>query len=259
MTGTADIVLRVLVVLVGPAMGSFAALLAERLPKAEPVVLSRSACRSCGAVLRVRDLVPVLSWLVLRGRCARCGAAIPAQLLQAELLGLGFGLGAAVLAPTAAVAVLGAGLLWCLLALSLADLAHFRLPDALTGALLVLGLALAVAGDGSGWPGLPDRVIAAVAGAVLGAGSFAILRAAYRWRTGREGLGLGDVKLMAGIGAGLGPVALPQVTLLAGVAALAVAGIRAARRGRRLRARQALPFGAFLAMAAAAIWLIRVG
>ena len=77
---------RVLVVVLGPAMGSAAALLADRLPRGEPVGLTRSRCRSCGRVLGARELVPVLSWLWQRGRCAGCGAAIPAWLLQAENL-----------------------------------------------------------------------------------------------------------------------------------------------------------------------------
>ncbi len=247
---------RVLVVVLGPAMGSAAALLADRLPRGEPVGLTRSRCRSCGRVLGARELVPVLSWLWQRGRCAGCGAAIPAWLLQAEIAGLALGIGAALVGAGAGQVLLGALVLWCLLALTLADLRHFRLPDALTAALLVLAIGLAVIGDGRHWPGWPERLAGALAGAALGAGAFAALRAAYRWRSGREGLGAGDVKLMAGIGALTGPGTLAVVTLVAGVSALAVAGWRARARGRRLRRDARLPFGAFLAMAAALVWLL---
>ncbi len=247
---------RVLVVVLGPAMGSAAALLADRLPRGDPVGLTRSRCRSCGRVLGARELVPVLSWLWQRGRCAGCGAAIPAWLLQAEIAGLALGIGAALVGAGAGQVLLGALVLWCLLALTLADLRHFRLPDALTAALLVLAIGLAVIGDGRHWPGWPERLAGALAGAALVAGAFAALRAAYRWRSGREGLGAGDVKLMAGIGALTGPGALAVVTLVAGVSALAVAGWRARARGRRLRRDARLPFGAFLAMAAALVWLL---
>lgn len=248
--------LRVLVALTGPAAGSCAALLADRLPRGEPVVMARSRCRSCGAGLRWYELVPLVSWLVQRGRCRHCGALIPAQLLQAEVVGLLFGLGAALTAPTPVTALLGALFLWCLLALALADLRFFRLPDPLTAALALLGLALMLAGDGTGWPEWPDRLATAVLGAAVGGGSFLALRLAYRLVTGREGMGLGDVKLMAGIGAGLGVAALPMVTLLAGVSALVVTGLRAWRRGRGLRRAGRVPFGAFLALAAAAVWLL---
>lgn len=255
MSGAEADVARVLVVLLGPAMGSAAALLADRLPRGEPVGLTRSRCRSCGRLLGARELVPVLSWLWLRGRCAGCGAAIPAWLLQAEIAGLALGIGAALVGAGAGQVLLGAGVLWCLLALALADLRHFRLPDVLTAALLVLALALAVIGDGRYWPGWPERLAGALAGAALGAGVFALLRAGYRWRAGREGLGAGDVKLMAGIGALTGPGALALVTLVAGLSALAVAGWRAWRRGRRLRRDARMPFGAFLALSAALVWL----
>ncbi|KPQ07436.1 MAG: bifunctional prepilin peptidase / N-methyltransferase PilD [Rhodobacteraceae bacterium HLUCCA12] len=247
---------RLLVVLVGPAAGSFAALLADRLPRGEPVVMARSRCRGCGARLQWQELLPIWSWLVQRGRCRHCGAPIPARLLHAEVIGLLFGLGAALVGPTSAVAVLGAMFLWCLLALALADLRFFRLPDPLTGVLAGLGLALALAGDGSGWPDWPQRLAAGMTGAALGGGSFWILRTAYRRLTGREGMGLGDVKLMAGIGAGLGAQALPMTVLLAGLSALVLAVLRALRRGRALRRAGRVPFGAFLAIAAAAVWLL---
>lgn len=258
MTETGAAVVRTLLVLCGPAMGSAAALLAERLPVGAPVILTRSVCRSCGVVLRWSDLVPILSWLWRRGHCSHCGTPIPARLIQAELVGLAFGLAAAVLVPGLAAAVLGALILWCLLALALADLQHFRLPNMLTAGLLLLALGLALVGDDSIGPAWPDRLITAAIGAALGAGSFALLRVGYRWWRGRDGLGAGDVRLMAGIGALVGPFALPQVTLLAGVAALLLAVRRAHRRGRSLRARQMVPFGAFLAMAAAVVWLIMI-
>lgn len=230
----------------GAAMGSFAALLADRLPRAEAVVMARSACRSCGTVLAGRDLVPILSWLSLRGRCRHCGARIPGWLWQAEWAGLGLGLLAAVWGGGGWDALAAALWLWCLLALALTDLRVFRLPDVLTAALLVLGLAVA-------WPDWRGAGL----GAAVGAGVFLALRWGYRAAAGRQGMGLGDVKLMAGIGAGLGAAALPLVMLIASGAGLGLALLRAWRRRRRLRRLGRVPFGAYLAAAAVAVWVLQ--
>lgn len=246
--------LRLVVLLAGPAAGSFAALLAERLPRGEPVLLARSRCRACGARLGVAELVPILAYLVLGGRCRHCGAALPRQLIEAELAGLALGAAAAFLAPDGAAAVAALAFLACLLALALADLQCFRLPRPLTLALLPLGLALQFAGGAPG--GAAPALWQGVLGAALGAGVFWLIGAAYLALRGRPGLGAGDVRLMGGIGAGLGPLALPWVALIGAGAGLALALLRAAVRGRRPRATARLPFGAFLAAAAAAVWVL---
>lgn len=232
--------------LLGPAMGSCAALLAERMVRGEAVALARSACRSCGVRLGGRDLVPLLSFVWLRGRCRHCGAAIPARLWQAEWAGLGLGALTVALAAGPADALWSAFWLWCLLALALADLQRFRLPDPLTAVLLALGMGLA-------WPAWQEAAL----GAGLGAGAFLALRSGYAAATGREGMGLGDVKLMAGIGAGLGPLALPWVALIAAASALMLAALRSWRRGRRLSRLGRVPFGAYLAAAAMAVWALQ--
>lgn len=233
-----------MIAVIGPAMGSFAALLADRLPRGEGVVTARSRCRSCKTEVRARDLVPLVSYIWLRGRCGNCKAAIPGWLWGAEWAGLGLGLLAVWLAPDSAEAAVSALWLWCLLALALTDLRSFRLPDALTAALLTLGFAMT-------WPGWEGAAL----GAALGAGVFVALRFGYRAMAGRDGMGLGDVKLMAGIGAGLGAAALPMVALIAAGSALTLALWRALRRGRSLRRHGAVPFGAYLAAAAVAVWV----
>ncbi len=249
--------LRLLVLLAGPAAGSCAGLLADRLPRGEAVLAARSRCRECGARLGLRDLVPILSYLALGGRCRHCGAALPRHLPEAEVAGLALGAAAAFLAPDGVAAVAAALFLTCLLALALADLRFLRLPHPLTAATAAAGLALALAGAG---PGAAVAALAdGAAGAAAGAGSFWLLGAAYLRLRGRAGLGGGDVWLMGGIGAGLGPLALPWVALLGAAAGLALAGLRGLRRGRRPRASGRLPFGAFLAMAAAAVWMLREG
>lgn len=235
-----------LVLLLGPAMGSFAALLAERLVRGEAVVLARSACRSCGAQLWARDLVPLLSYLWLRRRCRHCNTAIPARLWQAEWAGLGLAMLTVWLAASPMEALWSALWMWCLLALALSDLQRFRLPDPLTAGLLMLGFGLA-------WPDWHEAAL----GAVIGAGAFLSLRLVYAVATRREGMGLGDVKLMAGIGAGLGSLALPLVALIAASSALLLAGIRAWQRRRPLRRLGRVPFGAYLATAAVAVWALQ--
>ncbi len=202
-------------------------------------------------------MIPLVSYAVLRGRCSFCGAHIPADLWHAEILGLLLGMAAVFASDGVPEAVLGAALLWCLLALTLADLKHFRLPDQLTGALLIIALVLAVIRiDGQM---LHRQFGLAIIGAALGFGFFGLLRLAYRWFTGREGLGFGDVKLMAGIGAAVGPMAIPYVTLVAGFSALFLALLRNWRTGRKVRRTARVPFGAALSVSAALVWLALEG
>lgn len=243
--------LTLLLLLCGPFAGSFAGVLADRLPRGEDVVRAPSACRACRTRLGWRDLVPLWSFAARRGRCRHCGAAIPPWLWAAEIAG-GAGAVAAVLVLPGAAAWGGALLLWCLLALVLSDLRWFRLPDPLTAALGLIALGLSLAGLGPS-PGQ------ALWGAGLGAGAFAALRGGYRALRGREGLGAGDVKLMAGCGAALGPWDLPLMVLMAATTALAVAGAGRLRgQAGALDPARALPFGAALAAATGALWLARM-
>ena len=248
-----DGILPVLTCLLGAPMGSFAAFLADRLPRGEPVMFARSSCRGCGQVLRWWEMIPILSYVVLRGRCARCGDIIPPRLLQAELAGLALG----VLAVWADMGLIGAMALWCLLALILADLVHYRLPNLLTGALLGLALIFATVSIAPVAPDMASLWRAAL-GASVGAGVFYAISWIYQVLRGRAGMGAGDIRLMGGIGALVVPasgwVGLAMVTLIAGLAGLALGLMRALRRGRALNARTPVPFGACLAMAAALIW-----
>lgn len=264
--------LTLFVILLAPAVGSFLAVLVDRLPQQEDVTLKASACRSCGGRLGLRDLMPLLSYIGLRGRCRHCGAVIPAWLFYMEFLALGAAVLALAAGGSPAEVLLSCLFLWLLLALAMADLLWFRLPDMLTVAIFVVGLALAVLMS----PMTGNRALGfALLGAGLGAGSFLALRMAYRALRGREGLGLGDVKLMAGLGAFAGPLDLPLLVLLAALLAL-VGGIwqHLRRPGTPLGsvpvspsqqtspaslAVVALPFGTALCAAAALIWLLRAG
>ncbi len=236
--------------LLGAAMGSFAALVAERLLRGQGFVTGGSACRACGTALAVRDLVPLLSYPLLRGRCRHCGARIPPVLWHAEIAGALIGAAAAWSAPDPLRALALAGWMWALLALALADLRSMRLPDPLMLAATVLGILLVALGDGTGWPDLQTRLAQATLGALAGGGAFWLLRAAYRWRSGRDGMGMGDVLLAAVLGLVL-QERLPLAVLIAALTALALALLRAWRKRRPLRRLGRVPFGAALALAGA--------
>lgn len=229
----------------GACMGSLIANFVYRWPdRLAGMATGRSRCESCGVVLHMADLVPVLSWLLFRGHCRHCGAPVSGFYTRVELAAGFIGLVPMAMLPVVpGIAVAAAG--WMLLAMALIDLDHMILPDSLTLPLLVLGLLLALAMPilAKDWPG--PGIGRAVAGAVVGGGGLWLVREVY-WRLrGREGLGLGDVKLMAAAGAWLGPEPLTWVLLTAALAGLAFA----LRRGLALRSTAAVPFGPSLALA----------
>ena len=231
--------------LLGLVTGSFLNVVIYRLPRGLSPVLPRSRCPSCGEPIRALDNLPVLSWLLLRGRCRRCSAPIsPRYPLIEALTALLFVLSAERFAfsPASAVAAL-----FCCLMITLAaiDVEHLWLPDKITLPGLLAGVAvqafLPVAPEAP-WPGPVGAVVGAVAGA-------AILLAAYGgwWLVRREeGLGLGDVKMLALIGAFLGWRGV-LVALLLGAFTGALLGLAMMAVGRGGMKSQ-LPFGAFLAV-----------
>jgi leader peptidase (prepilin peptidase)/N-methyltransferase len=234
-------------VLVAPVIGSFLGLLIRRLPDGSPIARDRSRCDVCGTTLRVRDLVPILSWLAAGGRCRYCHQPLGWFYPGVELAALAVAL-AAVLIDGGQRAWLDCLLGWWLLALGWIDLRSWLLPDALTLPLIIAGLAASFIFD-------PDQLVNRALGAALGYVSLMTIAALYRALRGREGLGGGDAKLLAASGAWLGAAALPQVILLAALSALAAAGsLRIA--GIRLGIHSALPFGPFLALATWVIWLL---
>ena len=245
------LVVKICLVLGAPFVGSFLAVLMDRLARGEDVVSKRSACRSCAAVLGPRDLVPVVSFALHKGRCRACAAPIPAWLLYSELLATGGALFAAIAGADVISVLVYALFLWLLIALAGADLLWMRLPDALTLSLAITGFGLALLPGGVGASG-------ALLGAVLGAGSFALLRAIYMQVRGVEGLGLGDIKLMVGLGAFAGAYDLALLVLIAALGALGIAAIQSRADKAALSARRPLPFGAALCAAAALIWVARV-
>jgi leader peptidase (prepilin peptidase) / N-methyltransferase len=214
--------------------------MAARWPELDrDFVLGRSRCAACGAALGALELVPLWSWLHQRGRCRHCGARIGWLLLLAEVAGGGVaGLAFATLGvPSAALLTLNG---WWLLLLALIDAEHGRLPDVLTLPLVVAGVAAAVFLP---VPGLVGPV-ASVLGAALGFAIFAGIDRLYRAWRGRIGLGLGDAKLLAALGAWVGLEGLSLVILAAALLALGYALLSGLKR-----AEDALAFGPWLALA----------
>jgi leader peptidase (prepilin peptidase) / N-methyltransferase len=231
----------------GAIIGSFLATVVSRWPRGQSVITARSRCDGCGRALNFIDLVPLLGWLIARGKCRTCGARIdpvhPLIELGCSLIG---GLCAWALPP------LPAGLLavggWLLLTLAVLDARHLWLPDALTLPFAALGLTL---GEWVLPAPFPDRVVGAAAGAVL----LAMLAWAYKRLRGRDGLGLGDAKLLGAIGAWLGWQALPFVLLIASVTAL-IWALALRLRGRTIDAETRIPLGTFLCLAVVPAWIL---
>jgi leader peptidase (prepilin peptidase)/N-methyltransferase len=226
----------------GAIVGSFVTLVADRWPRGEDWVAAPSRCRACGRKLGPLQLVPLISYLVQRGRCVGCRAALPADLWLGEL---GGGI-AAVIALThggdaagiAALALFGAALVL----LAQLDARHLWLPDAITLPLIGLGLAAGMVLPVPDWP---QRL----AGGALGWAALEGLRRGYRHLRGREGMGGGDPKLLGAIGAWLGLAALPGVVLIAALCGLGWVGWQALR-GRPAGGTAPIPLGTMFAVAA---------
>jgi leader peptidase (prepilin peptidase)/N-methyltransferase len=229
----------------GAIFGSFIGVVVARWPRGETLG-GRSACDGCGRTLGPLELVPLFSHILQRGRCRACGARIDGRLLAIELGAALIGLTALFVSP-GPIGFCGAVFGWVLLTLAVLDVEHFWLPDALTLPLMAAGLVTAALFQPDA---ATDRIIGALAAYLV----LSLLAWAYRRVRGREGMGGGDPKLLAAIGAWLGWQALPFVLLLASLAGLAVA----LGRGQA-KATMAVPFGALLAVAAWPLWLLWQG
>ena len=251
-------------ILFGLAVGSFLNVVIHRLPRmmenewraqcaeleGRPppevgrynLLVPRSQCPACSAPIRVRDNIPILSWLLLGGKCASCKARISArypivEALTAMLSGLvAWRFGAD---WTAALVLV---FTWTLIALTFIDADTTLLPDDLTLPLLWLGLLVNLAGLMPGVT-LRDAVIGAAAGYI----ALWSIYWAFKLATGKEGMGYGDFKLLAALGAWMGWKALLPVVLLSSVvgAVVGIVLIILARRGREIP----IPFGPYLAAA----------
>lgn len=230
--------------LAAPFAGSVLGVWIRRLPAGRPIAWDRSRCETCGHVLRPAELIPVASYLWQRGRCRHCGARIAPVHLLVELAAVAVALSAACMGGGPAPLWLGCAFGWTLLALGWIDWTHLHLPDVLTLPLLLAGLAA------TAWL-QPDMAFDHAAAAALAFVAMRLLAFGYRtWRK-REGLGGGDAKLLAAIGAWVGIAGLGPVLLGAAVLGLLVAPLRGG-----LRAATVIPFGTCLAGAAWVVWLV---
>jgi leader peptidase (prepilin peptidase)/N-methyltransferase len=225
----------------GLIVGSFLNVCIGRLPAGESVAFPGSRCPYCRTPIRWYDNLPVISYLFLGGRCRQCKARISLRypLIEATtclaFVLQGLAVGEDVLALSARLVFTAA-----LIVMFGTDLETQRLPDAVTIPTIVAGLIFSV------W--LPPGVTSSVAGAALGAGVLLFVRWAWKAGTGTDGMGLGDVKMLAAIGAFLGWQHVWLVLFLASLSG-AMLGIVLAGTGRQ-RMKSRLPFGTFLAVGA---------
>jgi len=222
----------------GLLLGSFLNVVAYRLPAGGSLVSPPSSCPGCGTHVRPYDNVPVLSWLLLRGRCRDCAAPISARYPLVEALtALLLAAVAVVHAGDTARLVLGLVLVAFLVPIALIDLDHRIIPNKLTAPAAVLAIGLGTWLDPAGEP---ERLVAGAA-----AGGFFLVAALVK----PGGMGMGDVKLAGVMGLFLGAAVAPAllVALLAGSVAGAVV---VARVGARAGRKTTVPFGPFLALGA---------
>jgi leader peptidase (prepilin peptidase) / N-methyltransferase len=217
------------------------------------LVVPRSACPKCGAMITAWQNIPVVSYLFLRGACANCGAKISIRYPLIELL---TGVLSAVVAWKFGVTWYCAAALvltWALIALSAIDFDHQLLPDDITLPLLWIGLLLSLAATIPSF-GLPVDSGDSILGAAAGYVSLWSVYKLFKWLTGKEGMGYGDFKLLAALGAWLGWQMLLVVILLSAFAGAIVGISLVAFRGRDRDI--PIPFGPYLAVAGwiALIW-----
>lgn len=194
--------------------------MAERIPPlvmeeegAGNLLFPASHCPDCHHALSAWENIPIISWCALRGRCRHCHSAIPLRLLLVEVCSALFFAASAMLAPSF-TALIALWLMWSLLLpLVVIDARHMLLPDCLTQPLLWTGLMFHAL-----FRTLP--LTEAIYGAVAGYLSLWLVYWAFRLLTGREGLGYGDFKLLAALGAWCGWQALPSIVLIAALGAL---------------------------------------
>jgi leader peptidase (prepilin peptidase)/N-methyltransferase len=227
-----DAVLGALLFAPGLALGSFLNVVAARLPERRSVVKPRSACMACETEIAWYDNVPLVSYLVLRGRCRTCGARIGLLYPGVELATAGLLAGCVVAFGLSLYAVAAAVFCTALVVVTATDLTHRIVPNRVVVPATVIVLALMTIAEPS-----PEWAIASV-----GASAFLLVAALVY----PGGMGMGDVKLALLMGAALGRV-VPVALMLGMIAALVPSIVLFARHGSRAR-KMAIPFAPFLAL-----------
>lgn len=252
------ITFQIFALLFGLCLGSFMNVAISRMPEDRSVVSPPSACPSCDTQISPRDNIPVLSWLLLRGRCRNCGVSISPLYPTVELL---VGLLCLLLFRTAvptldhfSLTVVAEWALYSvfismLVGLSYIDLRHYIIPDQFSIQAIPFGLAAAwlIASDPASNIATPTLTDSAV-GVAAGAGSLLAVIGTYWLVRREEGMGMGDVKLLGMIGAFLGWQAILPVILFASVIGSVVGVALMVAQGRGFRSQ--VPFGPFLSIGA---------
>ena len=231
---------------IGAIVGSFLNVVIHRYPRGESIVFPGSHCPHCNAAIRWFDNIPILSFAVLRGRCRACGAGIAWRYPLVELANALFYLATFLRTGPSVAFVFVAAIVSMTIALIYVDADIQILPDVIDLPGVAIGLGAGALGLGLLHPSmmLADSLLDSLFGALLGAAILLALIGAY-WLVRRaEGMGLGDVKMLAMIGAVTGWRAVPGVLLLASVVGTLIGLPAAIRSGRGMR--EALPFGVFL-------------
>ncbi len=233
--------LDVYVVLFGLVIGSYLNVVVYRLPRRISTVFPRSRCPRCRAAIPPWDNVPVLSYLLLRGRCRRCGVQISWRYPMIEVItGICFFLSYRHFGATTG-GVIAACFCSAMIVLALIDLEHYILPDVITKPGIVIGLALQ---PWIPWSSFSEGLI----GAILGASILAAVSWGWYWWRGVHGIGFGDFKMLAMVGAFLGWKGT-VLTLLLGSLTGSIVGVALMVSGR-MGSKSKLPFGFFLALGA---------
>jgi leader peptidase (prepilin peptidase) / N-methyltransferase len=234
----AELFVWMIAAIVGAAIGSFLNVCITRLPEGESVVSPRSRCPGCAAAIGWRDNVPVLSWLALRARCRACGRGISALYPAVELATALIWMAAVARHGLAWEALAVAVFFTLLLGIAVTDARTYLIPDEFTLGGLVIGLLLSLAPNGiTFWQSL--------GGAALGFGLLYLTGLLGEWWMKKPAMGGGDIKMMAMVGAFLGPVGA-VLTIFLGALVGTVIFLPISLRTKKL-----VPFGIFLAVGAA--------
>lgn len=228
----------------GLLVGSFLNVCIHRIPRGRSIVFPRSRCPACGAPIRARDNVPVLSWLLLAGKCRDCRAPIAVRYPAIELGNAILWTFAALHAISGADFAAAAVLFSSCLVLILIDFDFQILPDSITIPLALAGVAFSFFSERLTWR-------SSLLGLTAGAGLLWAVAAGYEKLTRREGMGLGDVKMLGAIGAFTGPAGVLITVLFASLSG-SVVGVAMMARGGGWKTR--LPFGVFLGLAGIAAY-----
>ncbi|MEP7214035.1 MAG: prepilin peptidase [Acidobacteriota bacterium] len=271
-TGLPDAIAYIFVFVFGAVVGSFLNVVIHRVPNEESIVFPNSACPNCKSPIKPYDNIPLLSWLILRGKCRKCGEPISARYPAVELLtallflAVYFGIGFNPFLPVGLIFVSA------MVALIFIDAGHMILPNVITYPLLVFALIVRVAFPLLSWSEyLPDHVAAPFAfldsypawaislfgsllGAAAGGGSLWAVGELWKRLRGVEAMGLGDVKMMLGVGVLLGwRLTLLSIFLAAFSGSIVGVIIIARQKGKDMQAQ--IPFGIFLGIGSIAALL----